>query len=56
LASFTRYRNKEEERVAFLDSQLETVQFLNVYSHFTLKPEEYSEQADEESVTDSTTR
>lgn len=35
LASFTRYRNKEEERVAFLDSQLETVQFLDVYSDFT---------------------
>jgi hypothetical protein len=35
LASFTKYRNKEEERVAFLDSQLETVQFLDVYSNFT---------------------
>jgi hypothetical protein len=34
LASFTRYRNKEEERVAFLDSQLETVPFLDVYSDF----------------------
>ena len=35
LASFTRYRNKEEERVAFLDSQLETVQFLDIYCYFT---------------------
>ena len=35
LASFTKYRNKEEERVAFLDSQLETVRFLDVYSDFT---------------------
>lgn len=34
LASFTKYRNKEEERVAFLDSQLETVQFLDVYADF----------------------
>jgi ElaB/YqjD/DUF883 family membrane-anchored ribosome-binding protein len=34
LASFTRYRNKEKEREAFLDSQLETVQFLDVYSDF----------------------
>ena len=35
LASFTNYRNKEVERVAFLDSQLETVRFLDVYSGFT---------------------
>ena len=35
LASFTKYRNKEEERVAYLDSQLETVLFLDVYSDFT---------------------
>ncbi len=34
LSSFSRFRNKEEERVAFLDSQLETVQYLDVYSDF----------------------
>lgn len=35
LASFSRYRNKEQERVAYLDSQLDTVQFLDVYADFT---------------------
>lgn len=36
LASFTRYRKKEEEerRMAFLDSKLETVQFLDIYFDF----------------------
>ncbi len=34
LASFTNYRNKEEERVVYLDSQLETVQHLAIYSDF----------------------
>ncbi len=34
LSSFSKFRNKEEERVAFLDSQLETVQYLDVYSDF----------------------
>ena len=34
LASFTKYRSKEEERVVFLDSQLETVRFLDVYFNF----------------------
>jgi len=34
LASFPTYRNKEEEREAYLDSQYETVQFLHVYSDF----------------------
>jgi hypothetical protein len=47
LASFTKYRNKEEERVAFLDSQLETVRFLDVYSDFSkaeLKEKEKEQQ------------
>ncbi len=35
LASFSKYRNKEEERVAFLISQLETVQYLDIYCDFT---------------------
>lgn len=34
LSSFSKFRKKEEERVAFLDSQLETVQYLEVYSDF----------------------
>lgn len=36
LTSFSRYRKKEEEerRMAFLDSKLETVQFLDIYFDF----------------------
>lgn len=35
LASFSKYRNKEEGGVAFLDSWLDTVRFLDIYSDFT---------------------
>ena len=35
LASFTKYPHKEEERVAFLDSKVESVRFLDVYCDFT---------------------
>ncbi len=35
LTSFTKYRNKEEERVIFLDSQVETFKFLDLYADFT---------------------
>ena len=35
LASFTKYRNKEEERVAYLDSIVETNSFLDVYFDFS---------------------
>ncbi len=34
LASFQKYRNKEEARVAYLDSQVESVQFLEIFSDF----------------------
>lgn len=34
LSSFSQFRNKEEERVTFLDSQFKTVQYLNVFSDF----------------------